>query len=89
MPTPAQAFGDTLDAAQRSAGVIAARHRGDFAGAENLLTGLDDPSRAAGGLFLADLAIALLAHAEGREVDAVAGEISLQLAAQRSTVGET
>jgi hypothetical protein len=77
----AAAFQTTADAAQRAAGVVASRHRGDFEGAEILLAGLDDHTRAAGCLFLADLAIALLAKVEGRSVDEVAAELSLQVAA--------
>lgn len=74
------AFAITSDAAQRIAGMIAARARGDLAGAETLLSGLDDRRRAAGAVFLADLAIALLAAAEDREPHDVASELSLQLA---------
>jgi hypothetical protein len=81
MSDPLAAFRLTADAAQRTAGVIAARHRGDLEGSEQLLTGLDDHSRAAGGLFLADLAISLLATLQGQSVDDVAGELSLHIAA--------
>lgn len=80
MTDPAAAFAVTADAAQRAAGVIAARHRGDFAGANTLLSGMDDHARASGCLFLADLAVALLAGREGRAVDEVAAELSLQIA---------
>jgi hypothetical protein len=88
MDSPAAAFALTADAAQRAAGVIAARHRGDFDGANTLLAALDDHTRAAGCLFLADLAIALLAKTEGRDVDAVAAELSLQIAGLAPGVGD-
>ena len=80
MNTTREAFALTAGAAQHLAGVVAARHRGDFDGANTLLAALDDTSRAAGGLLLADLAIALLAQCEGRSVAEVAGEVSLHLA---------
>jgi hypothetical protein len=76
----------TAEAAQVAAGVIAARHRGDLASASRLLEGLDDRARAAGFLFLADLAVTLLAHGEGRQVDDMAAELSLQIAAQVSSI---
>jgi len=77
----AAAFLAAADAAQAGAGIIAARHRGDLASADALLAGHDDRARAAGFLFLADLAVALLAAAEGRPVDQVAADLSLQIAA--------
>jgi len=76
----------TADAAQTGAGVIAARYRGDVASANALLSGLDDRVRAAGFLFLADLAVTLLAQCEGRPVDDVVAELSLQIAAQASSL---
>ena len=74
-------FRITADAAQRIAGVIAARSRGDLDGAEKLLASMDDHTRAAGSLFLADLAIGLLAQYEQRPVEQVAAELSLHVAA--------
>lgn len=89
MSTPAQAFAATADAAQRAAGIVAARHRGDLAGANDLLASLDDlQTRAAGCLLLADLAIALLAQTEGRAIDQVASELSLHLASLPAGIGE-
>jgi hypothetical protein len=88
MDSLAAAFAVTADAAQRAAGVIAARHRGDFAGANTLLEGLSDHERAAGCLFLADLAVALLAQTTGQDVDAVAGELSLHIAELAPAVGD-
>ena len=78
---PRAAFEATSDAAQRIAGVIAARSRGDLIGAEALLASMDDRTRAAGALLLADLAVSLYAHGQDRPVVDVAGELSLDLAA--------
>jgi len=77
----AAAFQAAAEAAQAGAGIIAARHRGDPASADTLLNGLSDARKAAGFLFLADLAISLLARYEERPVDAVAAELSLYIAA--------
>jgi len=78
---PAAAFRAAAEAAQAGAGVIAARHRGDLASADKLLECLPDAQKAAGFLFLADLAVALLAQAENRPADQVAAELSLHIAA--------
>lgn len=88
MTSPAAAFRRTADAAQSAVGIVAARHRGDFVGANSLLADMDDQTRAAGCLFLADIAIALLAQAEGRTIDETAAELSLQLAALAPAAGE-
>jgi hypothetical protein len=80
MGTPAASFLAAAQAAQAGAGIIAARHRGDLASADTLLDGLDDRARAAGFLFLADLAVTLLAAMEDRPVDQVAADLSLQIA---------
>ena len=77
---PAASFLAAAEAAQTGAGIIAARHLGDLASADALLDGLSDGRKAAGFLFLADLAIALLAQYEDRPVDAVAAELSLHIA---------
>jgi Fe-Mn family superoxide dismutase len=76
----------TAEAAQAGAGIIAARHRGDLASAEALLSGLDDRTKAAGFMFLADLVVALLARYEDRSIDDVAADLSLQIAAQVMTL---
>jgi len=82
MSDVAASFLATAEAAQAGAGIIAARHRGDLASANALLDGLDDRKKAAGFMFLADLAVALLARYEDRSVDDVAADLSLQIAAQ-------
>jgi hypothetical protein len=88
MTDPVRAFRATAEAAQLAAGVISARHRGDLDGASTLLGTLDDRSRAAGCLLLADLAVALLAQAEGRDIGDVAADLSLELARLAPEVGE-
>ena len=85
MDRPGAAFRAAAEAAQAGAGIIAARHRGDLANADALLEGIDDKHKAAGFLLLADLVVALLAQAEGRTVDEVTAEVSLQIAAQVSS----
>jgi len=82
MGDAAASFRATAEAAQAGAGIIAARHRGDLASVDALLEGLDDRKKAAGFMFLADLAVALLAHYEDRSIDDVAADLSLQIAAQ-------
>jgi hypothetical protein len=82
MSDVAASFLATAEAAQAGAGIIAARHRGDLASANALLDGLDDRKKAAGFMFLADLAVALLARYEERSIDDVAADLSLQIAAQ-------
>jgi len=82
MSDVAASFLATAEAAQAGAGIIAARHRGDLASANALLDGLDDRKKAAGFMFLADLAVSLLARYEERSVDDVAADLSLQIAAQ-------
>ena len=86
MSDAAASFLATAEAAQAGAGIIAARHRGDLDSADALLGGLDDRTKAAGFMFLADLAIALLAHSEDRSVDDVAADLSLQIAAHVSNM---
>ena len=82
MSDVAASFLATAEAAQAGAGIIAARHHGDLASANALLDGLDDRKKAAGFMFLADLAVSLLARYEERSVDDVAADLSLQIAAQ-------
>ena len=78
---PAASFRAAAEAAQAAAGIIAARHRGDLASADTLLDNFSDEEKAAGFLFLADLAVTLLARYEDRPADAVAAELSLHIAA--------
>ena len=88
MTNPAAAFAHTADAAQRIAGVVAARARGDLDGVERLLASMDDHTQAAGGLFLADLAVNLLARTENRATEQVATELSLHIASLAPQIGD-
>jgi hypothetical protein len=81
MDASAASFRAAAQTAQAGAGIVAARHRGDLASADALLNGIDDRTKAAGFLFLADVAIALLAAYEDRPVDQVAADLSLDIAA--------
>jgi hypothetical protein len=85
---PAAAVQAAAEAAQAGAGIIAARHRGDLAAADTLLNGLTDARKAAGFLFLADLAVTLLAQYEDQPAEDVAAELSLHIAAAASAPGQ-
>ncbi len=76
-PIPAAA-----DLVQRAAGVIAARHRGDLAGAETLLASFDtEQSRTLGFYLLADLALGLVRAQTGQSLDDLMRELTLLVAA--------
>lgn len=69
-----------VDAAQRVAGVLAARRRGDAAGASSLMRSFVDERELAGGaLLLAEITLGLYGEETGRDVDACVRELSLQL----------
>ncbi|WP_211247611.1 hypothetical protein [Cryptosporangium arvum] len=79
---PGAAVRAATDAAQRAAGVIAARRRGDDTGAEALLASFPDDAAKAGAFFvLADLAVALLATASDQSCDEVVQDLTILLAA--------
>lgn len=70
-----------VEAAQRAAGVVTARSRGDLAGAEALLADFPSESAKAMGFFvLAELALQTLARATGEDLEAVAQQMSLDIA---------
>lgn len=65
-------------AAQRAAGVVAARRRGDHAGAETLLASFPtDAAKAAGFCLLADLTVELLRRASGQSTDELVQELTV------------
>ncbi|SCL58504.1 hypothetical protein GA0070617_3837 [Micromonospora yangpuensis] len=67
---------------QRAAGVIAAKHRGDLAGAEELLAAFgSEQARTLGFYLLADLALGLLRGQSGQSLDELVRELSLLVAA--------
>ncbi|GII62646.1 hypothetical protein Skr01_27310 [Sphaerisporangium krabiense] len=68
--------------AQQAAGVIAAKHRGDPAGAEALLAAFpDDPARVRGFCLLAELALSLVRARTGQSMDDLVRELTLHMAA--------
>lgn len=74
--------GSALIAAQRAAGVIAARHRGDLDGAERLLEMFpDEATRSRGFMFLAELALSLVRSQTGQSMEDLAQELALHIAA--------
>ncbi|WJK36163.1 superoxide dismutase [Solwaraspora sp. WMMA2065] len=69
-------------AAQRAAGFIAARQRGDHDGAAVLLAEFpDEAARTRGFCVLAELALALVRAQTGQSMDDLVQELSLQMAA--------
>ena len=67
-----------VDAAQRAAGVLAARHRGDTAGVRTLMTTFPDEAALAGGaLLLADLALGMLRARSGQSMDECVQHLSV------------
>ncbi|ASW57138.1 superoxide dismutase [Plantactinospora sp. KBS50] len=75
-PTPAAA-----ELVQRAAGVIAAKHRGDLAGAEELLAAFpSEQARTLGFYLLAELALGLVRAGSGQSMDEVVRELSLLVA---------
>lgn len=69
-----------VDAAQRASGVLAARARGDQAGAAGLMqTFSDDRELAAGALLVAELALKLYAAESGRDAEDCVRELNLTM----------
>lgn len=69
-----------IDSAQRAAGVLAARHRGDRAGAVELIDSFTDQgSLAQGSLLLSELLLQLYAADTGREVTETLQQLSVRL----------
>jgi Fe-Mn family superoxide dismutase len=67
---------------QRAAGILAARHRGDLAGAEALLETFEsDAQRASAFCLLADLALGLVRSASGQSMDELVRELNLLVGA--------
>ncbi|MEW2441076.1 superoxide dismutase [Micromonospora marina] len=76
-PTP-----EAAELVQRAAGVIAAKHRGDLAGAEDLLAAFPgEQARTLGFYLLADLALGLVRASSGQSMDDLVRELSLLIAA--------
>jgi hypothetical protein len=67
-----------IDLAQRAAGVVAARRRGDHAGAVALMNDFDDADqRAMGFSVVADLAVLLLSQAVGLSIEECLRDMTL------------
>ncbi|MCZ7418639.1 superoxide dismutase [Verrucosispora sp. WMMA2121] len=67
---------------QRAAGVIAAKHRGDLGGAEELLAAFgSEQAKTLGFYLLADLSLGLLRAQSGQSLDDLVRELSLLVAA--------
>jgi hypothetical protein len=72
--------------AQRAAGVIAAKHRGDLAGAQELLAAFpDEQARTRGFELLAQLAMSILRAQTEQSMDELVQELSLHIAAATLT----
>ncbi|WP_121156931.1 superoxide dismutase [Micromonospora pisi] len=80
--TPVSAgTGPVFLGAQQAAGVVAAKHRGDFAGAEQLLEAMGDPrAQARGFCLLAELSLALVRAQTGQSMDELIQELTLLMA---------
>ncbi|MEV6596789.1 superoxide dismutase [Actinoplanes sp. NPDC051346] len=77
-PTALDAFRD----AQRAAGVIAAKHRGDLDGAQALLAEFtDETCRTRGFHLLAELTLTILRAQTGETMDELVQHLSLHIAA--------
>ncbi|MDG4782362.1 superoxide dismutase [Micromonospora sp. WMMD961] len=72
---------EAAEIVQRAAGVIAAKHRGDLAGAEELMSAFSsEQARTLGFYLLADLALGLVKAQSGQSMDDLVRELSLLLA---------
>lgn len=69
-----------VDSAQRAAGMLAARHRGDVDDAMDLMASFtDDHDLASGALLLAELTLGLYSNETGRDIDTLVRELNLQM----------
>ncbi|GAA1544673.1 superoxide dismutase [Nocardioides humi] len=67
-------------AAQRVAGIVAARGRGDAEGARELLLSFDDDRELAGGaLLVAELSLGLLRRETGESLDACVRDLCVEM----------
>ncbi|WP_433294303.1 superoxide dismutase [Actinoplanes sp. CA-030573] len=79
---PAAAAAAAFAGAQRAAGAIAAKHRGDLDGAAELLAAFPDAdARAHSFQLLAELALSILRAQTGQSMDELVQELSLHIAA--------
>jgi hypothetical protein len=79
---PAASPATLADSAQRAAGVIAAKHRGDLAGAEELLCSFgSETAKTTGFYLLAEITLGLLRSRSGQTMEETVQELNLLLAA--------
>jgi hypothetical protein len=72
---------DAFAGAQRAAGAIAAKHRGDLDGARELLAAFpDEAARTHAFQLLAELALTILRAQTGETMDELVQELSLHIA---------
>lgn len=77
-----------FEAAQRAAGVLAARHRGDLHGAEALLASFpDEASKTRGFYLLAQLSLSLVCEQTGQTFDELVQELSTHLGQADGSLG--
>ena len=68
-----------VSAAQRVAGLVAARGRGDRDGARELLRGLSEDDLQAGALLVADLSLNLLQRETGDTLDETVARLCIEI----------
>lgn len=69
-----------VDSAQRAAGMLAARHRGDIEDAMDLMQSFDnDRDLASGALLLAELTLGLYSQETGRDLETCVRELNLHM----------
>lgn len=68
-----------VSAAQRVAGIVAARGRGDRDGASQLLQSLEEHELSAGALLVADLALGLLRRESGESLDQTVARLCVEI----------
>ena len=79
---PAASPATLADSAQRAAGVIAAKHRGDLAGAEELRCSFGtEEAKTTGFYLLAEIALGLIRTRSGQTMEETVQELNLLLAA--------
>ena len=81
-PAPRDQLAPVVSAAQRVAGLVAARGRGDLDGARELMSTFTDESELAGGaLLVAELSLGLLRSETGESLDDCVRDLCVHLEA--------
>ena len=71
---------EVVDAAQRVAGIVAARGRGDADGARELMLSFDDERQLAGGaLLVAELSLGLLQRQTGESLEECVHDLCVEM----------